>query len=88
MASEDVAATVVASSQAKKDLSADEIGLSPRGMVKLIKRRVIPPDCRVFYSPSATNFASSAARGPSSSASSVFSELSLSSGPVPVLAVD
>lgn len=90
MASEDVAATAAASSQAKKDISADEIGLSPRGMVKLIKRRVIPPDCRVFYSLSATNFASSASRGPSSSSSvsSGFSELSLSSGPIPVLAVD
>ena len=27
-----------------------EVGLSPQGMVKLVKRRVIPPDCSLFYS--------------------------------------
>lgn len=28
----------------------EEVGLSPQGMVKLVKRRVISPDCRIFYS--------------------------------------
>lgn len=27
-----------------------EVGLSPQGMVKLVKRRVIAPDCSIFYS--------------------------------------
>ena len=26
-----------------------EIGLSPQGMVKLIKRRIIAPNCSLFY---------------------------------------